>query len=256
MKLIEDSAIVVGGRDLGESDLLVTLVTGEHGKERVVAKGARRSRKRFLNALEPCTLLRARIAPSRTSSGLSRLDSVEIIESYPSIRASAETFMLACLCCELSELWSKEGDSSPALFNLFKWYLDGISDKTSDVLMCTIAFKTRLLTISGYRQIWDRCAICGGKPRGAKVSFSIDQGGCICDDCSPETGTAHMLAAGTLRSVAYMDEARYHALGRLKMGSIAMKEAWKLLSALHRYYLQRTPMSYRVIEPIIKKRLK
>ena len=45
-------AIVLRCLDYGESDRIVTFYTRDYGKLRGIAKGARRSRKRFANALE------------------------------------------------------------------------------------------------------------------------------------------------------------------------------------------------------------
>lgn len=46
-------AIVLRLLDYGESDRIVTFYTAGFGKLRGIARGARRSRKRFANALEP-----------------------------------------------------------------------------------------------------------------------------------------------------------------------------------------------------------
>ena len=254
MEIINDSAIVVAGRDLGESDRLMTFITMRYGKVRAVAKGARRSRKRFLNALEPCTSLIIRVIPPRTA-GLGRLDSAEITESYPSIRASVESFMLASLCCELTNLWVREGDSHSDIFDLFQWYLHEI-DTDSSGIMSTLVFKTRLLSMAGYSQVWDRCVRCGAVPRGMQVSFSMDKGGCICSSCSAGNGTVHTVAAGTLRSLAFVDTAGSAGASRLRMGKTAMNEAWHLLAGLHRYHLQQGPMSYSVLDEVIRRNLR
>ncbi|MCP3678475.1 MAG: DNA repair protein RecO, partial [Deltaproteobacteria bacterium] len=46
-------AIVLNAIDYGESDRIVTFYTTDYGKVAGIAKGARRSRKRFVNKLEP-----------------------------------------------------------------------------------------------------------------------------------------------------------------------------------------------------------
>ncbi len=244
MNLVKDSAIVIQGADLGESDRLITFLTSRRGRLRAVAKGARRSRKRFLNALEPCTLLRIATAPSRREGGLSRLDSAEIVNNYPGIRSSATRFMLACLCCELACLWVQEEENENRAFSLMRWYLDSIS--TSPFPMReTLVFKTRLLAIAGYRQSWDRCSACGGPPRGTGIRYSIEQGGFRCAKCAGRGASAHVtVSAGTLRYLALMDTSKLDAMPRIRMSEATSAEAWNLLSALHCHHLQRTPRSY------------
>lgn len=254
MEIIEDSAIVISGRDLGESDRLMTFITRCHGKVRAVAKGARRSRKRFLNALEPCTMLDIRVVPARTT-GLGRLDSAEITESYPAIRGSVKKFMLASLCCELADLWVQEGDAHGDIFDLLQWYLCTMSEESSGV-MTTLVFKTRILSMAGYRQAWDHCVRCGAGIDGTSINFSMETGGCICASCSSGNGTGQNIAAGTLKSLAFMDSQRLSGVSRLRMGRTAMNEAWQLLARLHCHHLRRAPMSYSVLGKIIMEELR
>jgi len=47
------SAIVIHSLDYGESDRIVTFYSSDFGKIKGIAKGARRSKIRFSNALEP-----------------------------------------------------------------------------------------------------------------------------------------------------------------------------------------------------------
>ncbi len=252
MKVIKDSAIVVAGMDMGESDRIITFLSLRHGKIKAVAKGAKRSRKRFLNALEPCTLLDITVVPSRRSGGgLGRLDSADIRESYPAIRASVNNFMLACLCCELSHMWVPEGDVHRDIFELFQWYLDNLAACSSPV-MITLVFKTRLLTLAGYGQQWDRCVKCGGIPRGRKVRFSIRAGGYICSRCCQPGHSEHILSAGTLRSLAFMASSDLSAMNRFRMGKTAVEEAWRILGLLHCHHLQRSPLSYSVLGNVLE----
>ncbi len=249
METIEDAAIVVAGRDLGESDRLMTFISMRHGKVRAVAKGARRSRKRFLNALEPCTMLNIRVVPPR-ATGLGRLDGAEIVESYPAIRGSVKKFMLASLCCELADMWVQEEDPHSDIFGLLQWYLSTLSSNASG-LMATLVFKTRILSMAGYRQVWDQCARCGARIQGGCINFSMKSGGCICESCGSDKGTGQHVAAGTLKSLAFIDNVQLSGISRLKMGRTAQNEAWQLLARLHCHHLRRAPMSYSVLGKIV-----
>ena len=46
-------ALVLRGRTHGESDKIVTFLTRDWGKVTGIAKGAKRSQRRFVNVLEP-----------------------------------------------------------------------------------------------------------------------------------------------------------------------------------------------------------
>jgi DNA repair protein RecO (recombination protein O) len=53
-------AIVLRTRPFGESDKIVSFLTERFGKVTGIAKGALRSRKRFVNSLEPLAIINLR----------------------------------------------------------------------------------------------------------------------------------------------------------------------------------------------------
>jgi DNA repair protein RecO (recombination protein O) len=60
-------AIVLRGRPHGESDKIVTFLTKDWGKVTGIAKGAKRSQRRFVNVLEPFTHVQLRFRSSHSS---------------------------------------------------------------------------------------------------------------------------------------------------------------------------------------------
>src|SRR5207245_3922293 len=80
MALKESEAIVLRTYPLREADLLVTLFTREEGKVRGVARSAKKSKRRFGEALEPLTYVRVHYE-DREQQELARLDSCEVLES-------------------------------------------------------------------------------------------------------------------------------------------------------------------------------
>ena len=73
-------AIVLRTWPFGESDKIVSFLTESHGKLTGIAKGAKRSRKRFVNSLEPFSLVNLRFQ-DRAHSNLAF-----IVASGPCVR--------------------------------------------------------------------------------------------------------------------------------------------------------------------------
>ncbi len=247
--LLKCQAFVLATRDLGESDRLVTLFTRTNGRIMTIAKGAKRSRRRFVNALEPCTLIQANIALPRTT-GLSRLDSAAIEESYPSIRSDFKEYLYASLSCELVSLWTREGSPDKDIFDIFKWYLDGLSDGT-DPKERTLFFKTRLLTLVGYAPDFGSCIRCKGAPVGP-ILFRIPAGGFICKACLEEKDgrASNMVNAGVIGSLRFIQKADPSRLSRLHLTGPTMNQAWNIIKGLHCHHLQTMPASYKVLSSI------
>jgi len=72
------SAIVLRSRPFGESDKIVSFLTEKYGKITGIAKGAKRSRKRFVNSLEPFSLVNLRFQ-ERSHSSLAFILSSELL---------------------------------------------------------------------------------------------------------------------------------------------------------------------------------
>ena len=108
-------ALVLRSYDHRESDRIIHLYTETLGKLSVVAKGARRSKKRFSGKLENLTLLDARIVESRRGA-MARIDSAILVEPFEALVTSLGSYAIACQFTELLDRLSGEREASPELF--------------------------------------------------------------------------------------------------------------------------------------------
>ncbi|OCC14704.1 DNA recombination and repair protein RecO [Dissulfuribacter thermophilus] len=218
-KLIESDSIVLKGQDFGESHRIITLFTVSHGKIKALARGAKRSKKRFLNALEDLNYLVATLKPPRTE-GLYHLHSVGAKDTFPEIKNHAIKFACAGLGCELVDLWTRELSPERDIFELLLWFLNELNQGMEPYTL-TLYFKTRLLKIVGYGPEWTNL-----KKNGLRISD------------------------GTLRCLDFVQISPLNRLNRLKMSKQNIKEAWALLKAMHLKHLEKEPKSYYVLRQI------
>ncbi len=237
-------AVVISASALGESDLLITLFTSHTGKLKAVAKGAKRSTKRFMNALEPFTELTACLAKSRPS-GMWRLDSAVIQDGHESIRTDFNRFLYASLCLELTDLWQKEGIRDPVVLELLKWYLSEVSSSTTP-LICSLIFKTRLLKTAGFMPCLTECKICGMSPTDNPVFFDRATGEVFCKRCQ-KGRSGGSLGLGTAMSLDFMGRAGLDKVGRIRLSKDQSLEAWQFMKQLHCRHLHKKPSSYKLI---------
>src|SRR4051812_45989074 len=118
-------ALVLFSLDYGEADRIVTLFTLEHGRLKVYARGARKSRKRFGAALESFARIDAMVA---IKDGLSGIQQAEIHSIYTSIRSSLSRIGHALYACELVDAITPEGQPLPRLYRLLAAYLDRLEE--------------------------------------------------------------------------------------------------------------------------------
>ena len=86
-------AIVLRSWSFGESDKIVSFLTESHGKLTGIAKGAKRSRKRFANSLEPFSLVNLRFLDR--AAGLVFIQGCELVQVFKSLTARLDKFALS-----------------------------------------------------------------------------------------------------------------------------------------------------------------
>jgi DNA repair protein RecO (recombination protein O) len=176
----EDEALVLGTLDYGEADRLVTLLTRERGKLTAFAAGARKSRRRFAGALEPGTVLRARMVERHGSTV--RLDAVEVVHAFPRIRDELPRIARALYALELCRELLREQEPAPELLSLAVDWLRRL-DAGEAGPTSVLAFELQALALAGLMPRFDACALCGGPP-GDAPRFDVEHGGAVCSGCA------------------------------------------------------------------------
>jgi DNA repair protein RecO (recombination protein O) len=244
MEPLRTAAVVIEVRDYGEADKIVTFYSLARGRMSGIAKGAKRSLKRFVNKLELFTLLEIHFTDSRTSS-LVRLDQAELLEHFPLLRSDYARYTAGILLCELVLQWTKENDPDPALFDLLKWGLGNLQAGERPPLWGAILFELKLLTLLGYQPDLSGCSLCGRLAASqAPYRFRPAVHGLVCGACArqgyrEEPGTWLMISLSTISLLRKAQELEPTKLSRLCFSPQAAREGAALLRAHGNHILQR-----------------
>ncbi len=120
-------AIVLDVFDLHENDRIVTLLTGERGKVRGVARGARRKYSRFAGSLQP--LAKAKITWfQKEGRDLARLSGVEILRPVERLQRDLEGILLGSYLAGQVLEFAQENEPSHPLFRLLDSTLEALLD--------------------------------------------------------------------------------------------------------------------------------
>ena len=187
-------AIVLRSWPYGESDKIVSFYTRNHGKVSGIAKGAKRSRRRFLNVLEPFSLVRLSFH-ERRQSGLVFIQSCDWVYVFKDLNKKLSKISYASYLIEITDELTREREENPALFDHLREGLLFIEDHQIAPSFLT-AFEMKLLRLSGYEPMLQRCRRCGKRPPLAALgtqllpldalggwSFSPREGGILCRSC-------------------------------------------------------------------------
>jgi DNA repair protein RecO (recombination protein O) len=109
-------ALVLRTTDWSETSRIATLWTREFGKVRVLAKGGRRLKSNFENALDLLTLCRI-VFLRKSSSSLDLLTEAQVVERFPRLRSDLPALYAAYYIAELLSDWTEDYDPHPLLFD-------------------------------------------------------------------------------------------------------------------------------------------
>ena len=242
-------AVVLKVSDLGESDKIVTLYSRQLGKVAGIAKGAKKSKKRFSNKLEAFSLLEI-LYNDRGNSGLVRIVEADLLSPFISLREKYDRYVGAALACELIYYWSKDYDADSDIFNLLIWALQSIdSGKSSRVVQ--IFFQIKLYTLLGYQLHLSCCIKCGiAEKEGKPYVFHPGRHGLLCRNCSPSTMSREIisLSMNTIKLLQHSQDLPMEKLERLRFNDASIREALSLFRVYGQHLLQREIMAWNFLE--------
>ena len=168
------------------------LYTDEHGRISAVARGARKSQRRFAGALQ--LLVLARVQVSRGRGELWNLDSAEIEREWTQLASEPVAVAHASYLVELTGALMPPEVPEPQAIELViaAWESLASGGPSAAVLR---AVELALLDLAGHRPALDRCAACGGE-LGAGAVFDAARGGAMCRSCAAISRGAGVQAFG------------------------------------------------------------
>ena len=183
MALVKDEAIILSTRLFGESDKIVRFFTLSSGKVSGIAKGAKKSQKRFMNTLEPFNQVLIEYFEKPTSS-LVRIDNADLEESNSGLEVSLKRVCVASFFTEFVDKLTKEKQRNGYLFHTLKKILDSlklVEFTVTDILY----YELQMLRHLGYMLNLAACVHCGKALADVeKLYFSKERGGTLCIGCS------------------------------------------------------------------------
>jgi DNA repair protein RecO (recombination protein O) len=242
-------AVVLRSRVHGESDKIVTFLTQNWGKVTGIAKGAKRSRRRFVNVLEPFTQVHLRFRPGR-SDELAFIFGCDLIRSFGRPSRDIQRFALANYVAELIDAMVAGRESGPETYALLLHSLTVLEEQERLSPLFLPVFELLLLTHSGYAPHLTGCQQCGlslaidEKP----LTFSSSLGGLLCQNCRGQGGSTLLLSPETLRLLHGLKIGEVDTCLRTMASPRAYRETRALVSSWLSRHLSRPLKSQAFLE--------
>lgn len=234
---IVTTALVARLVNYGEADRICTLLTREAGKIAALARGARRSRKRYGSALSLFVLVEATLRPPLQGE-LWQIEDLLGLEDFGSginkdvIKMAEGSFML-----EVTRELLAPGQPEPQILELLTEAFRLLSQsEVHPSLFC--GYLLHLLGHLGFSPSLKQCPRCGRKIKEDEdVGFSSVQGGVLCRHC---LGAGIALSGAAHRHLLLLQQLNFSKGANQKMpDEQTAAQLQGLLEALLRHQLGR-----------------
>lgn len=232
------TGIILGKKDVGETDRIYTIYTQEAGKVRVLGKGVKKPEAKLAGHLEPVTLSEIFTAKSR---GLGKITGSIVLENFSKIKNDYAALQKAYYAFRILDKLIGEGEKDAPIFSLISSFLAGLEknhgqqDKM-DVL--TLGFLFRLFGEAGYELEVERCVSCRQKLQKENNYLSLRQGGVLCQNCQAKESNKHKISTEAIKLIRIFQKNKPESLAKLKVPAkdinnlkIIAKEAFAWISS-------------------------
>ena len=199
MAVLTDEAIVLGARAYSNTSLIVTFLTKEQGKVRLVARGVRSAKSRLGVALEPASESHLEWS-RRGGSDLGTMRKCETTRVYQRLWKDYEAMRVASRLLKILDVVLGVGEGEGAHFRLLKSSLETLETGASTAGMEGI-FLLMLLKTMGLGPGLDYCAACEKKPGSETARFDLPTGEIRCARCPEPPAREMRLRAGAVAAM-------------------------------------------------------
>lgn len=226
---------MLGRRDFGEADRILTLFTSDRGKVAAIAKGVRRVTSRRSGHVELFTYAHFVLAEGRN---LDVVTQAETIRPYSGLREDLVRTTYAYHIAETTDRFVREGISSPETFYLLRDSLGALTD-CEDPSLAARYFELRLLDQLGYRPELGRCPACGTVLEREGNCFSPEAGGAVCGQCRGTLSDAQDLPEAAFRVLRFLQTREWAVARQVTLTPATRSVLESIMNAYVRHHLER-----------------
>ena len=170
MAIIKTRGIVIKRVSLGEADRILTILTEDRGKIRIVAKGIRKPKAKMAGFLETFRFNEYLLAEGRN---LDIVTGVNTIDNLQGISVNLQGIALAYYIAEITDKLVEETLEVNHVFPLVYTSLKAISLAKIPVNLIRSFFEINILTLLGFKPELDYCIECRQPLTSGVFSFNL-----------------------------------------------------------------------------------
>jgi len=233
-------ALVLRNREFSEADQLVTLLSPDYGKLKVVARGARKPKSRLRGGIQAFTQTHLML---HTGRSLDIITGSETSKCFY-FREDLDKLTMVVYWADLLERILPEREANPAIYYLFLsllYLLESVDRNPEEIRALNHLFELKLVCIAGYSPDLVSCIRCAEalSSREGRLWFNLEHGGIICNCCVQKSEMGILpVSRGTLALIRHWMSMEFQQFHRIKVSDYNLKELDRLLPAYLEYHLE------------------
>jgi DNA repair protein RecO (recombination protein O) len=257
MVALNCEALMLRSVDYGESDRIVHLLTAGAGRLTAIAKGARRSNRRFPGTLDVFNHL-AIDGRSKPRASMAFLERARLLNPFLGLRSDASRYALASFLTEMLDRLSPEGITGPEAERLFTYATEslGLLATVKPTPTLRLLLELRGFDALGLRPELGRCVRCGRVPSETvaldhRVNFHVPDGGIVCSACALRIDGLVPVEFGTLSTLESGLTSPIESLAKIRLDARALAQAARLVFRFQRFHVGIELRSERFLEEMV-----
>ncbi len=213
-------ALVLRVTDYNDKDALLTLLTANHGKLTVKARGLRRKNSPLI---APCQLLTYAEFTLFEYRGMYTINEAHAIELFQGLRRDLTKLSLGTYFAQAGEVLSQEDLPNPELLSLSLNCLYALDKLGKPETMVKSVFELRAASIAGYTPDLFGCHACG---KQTADRFDLSEGRLECSGCrdGSSAGIRMPVSPGALEAMRYIVYCNDKKLFSFEAGAETMEQ--------------------------------
>lgn len=228
--------------DFGEADRVVTVYSRQHGKLRLVAKGARRPLSRLGPHLEYFCKSHLMLVKGRE---LDVVTGAETLNAHLGLRSNLDAYGHASHMVEMVARLTEERQENAVVFELLAGSLQLLAEGV-DPYHVTRHYELALLNHLGFRPELQRCIECREPLTQAPHPFLADLGGFLCERCQPRGVALRHMSVDAQKYLRAIERGGLGAVVTLRLDPALQGEIERMLADYLRHISERDLSSLRV----------
>jgi DNA repair protein RecO (recombination protein O) len=247
MPTYTDEGIVLRRIDYGETDRILTVLTREHGKIGVIARGVRRSQSRLASRTD--LFVRSRMQLAKGRGELDVLTQAEPVAAPPAA-SDARRAACAALCAELTDRVLESHHADGDIYSLVAAALSACAEPSRDPRAAVVWFARRMMDRLGYAPQLHECASCERVLPEAPAHFSATAGGLLCTDCAANDPAAILCSVRVIKVLRTAAAADAELWERLRIDGPTLATLELIVERELEHHLDRRLRSFEVLRAI------